>query len=507
MGEHVSRFDLDRRVFLSLTAGSVAAAMAPAVLAQSRTASDLTALSLHEAAERVRNREVSAVELTQACLARIDRYDGQINAFISVTRELALAQARVAEKDIRAGQYRGPLHGIPIALKDNIDTSGIRTTAASAVYANRVPSHDAEIARRLKAAGAVLLGKLNMNEFALGIDGIGSFWGPTRNPWDQECIPGGSSSGPAAAVAADFCFAALGTDTSGSVRIPAALCGIVGFKPTYGLVSIGGVIPLVESLDHVGPLCKTVQDSALVLQAIAGHDPAWVASRHAPIPNYSAALADKSAPPRLGIPRAYFFDQLEPEVADAFAAALRVLRSLSSGVKDHVTIPDNINYLTPPLWAEGFAYQQELFERQPNLYQPAVRKWLREGLQGASRISGVDYVLARKELERMRREAPAIFQECDLLVMPTWKEPAMKIDDRLQELASKDDPPPKLYNTVPFNPLGLPAITVPCGFTHAGLPVGLQIVGPPLSETKVLALAYAYEQATPWHLRKPKLPG
>jgi aspartyl-tRNA(Asn)/glutamyl-tRNA(Gln) amidotransferase subunit A len=497
---------MDRRVFLSLTAGTAAVAMAPLVLAKSKSTSDLTALSLHEAAGLLRNKEVSPVELTKACLARIVKYDGKVNAFISVTSELALTQAQTAEKEILAGQYRGPLHGIPIGLKDNIDTAGIRTTGASAVYANRVPKRDAEVARRLKEAGAVLLGKLNLNEFAVGIDGIGTFWGPTHNPWNLECITGGSSSGAAAAVAADFCFAALGTDTSGSIRIPAALCGIVGFKPTYGLVSIDGVIPLVDSLDHVGPLCKTVRDAALVLQAIAGHDPEGFGSLNAPIPDYAASLSDKGTPPRLGIPRAYFFDNLEADVAEAFAGALNVLRSLSSGIQDHIALPD-FNYMTPGLWAEAAAYHQERLERQPDLYQPLVRKWLLGMLKGPAQISGVDYVLAKKELDRMRREAAAMFQEFDLLVMPTWKEAAMKIDDRRKELASKDEPAPKLYNTLPFNPLGLPAISVPCGFTKAGLPVGLQIVGPPRSDSKVLALAHAYEQATPWHRRKPQLPG
>lgn len=508
MGEHALPSGMNRRVFLSLTGGAAALALAPPpVPAKPRSPSQLTALSLHEAAELVRNKEVSPVELVRACLARIDQYDSKVNAFISVTRDLALAQAQAAEKEILAGQYRGPLHGIPIGLKDNIDTAGIRTTGASAVYAARVPNKDAEVARRLKGAGAVLLGKLNMNEFALGIDGIGSFWGPSHNPWNLDCITGGSSSGAAAAVSADFCFAALGTDTSGSIRIPAALCGIVGFKPTYGLVSIGGVIPLIESLDHVGPMCKTVQDAAWVLQAIAGHDPEWNGSLNTPIPNYAASLTGESTPPRLGVPRAYFFDNLEPEVADVFARAMVVLRSLSSGIKDNIAFPDDYNYMTPGLWAEVPAYHREMLERKPDLYQPLARKWMLEILKGSGQNSGVDYVLAKKELERVRREAPAMFQEFDLMVMPTWKKAAMKIDDRRKELESKDDPGPELYNTVPFNPLGLPAISVPCGFTKAGLPVALQIVGPPLSEAKVLALAHAYEQATQWHLRKPKLPG
>lgn len=472
---------------------------------ETRTVSDLTALTLHEVSGRVRNKEVSPVELTRACLARIDKYDGEINAFISVTREIALVQAQRAEQEILAGQYRGPLHGIPIALKDNIDTAGIRTTAGSAVYANRVPKVDADVARRLKEAGAVVLGKLNMNEFAVGFDGIGTFWGPTHNPWNLECIPGGSSSGPGAAVSADFCFAALGTDTRGSIRIPAALCGIVGLKATYGLVSNGGVIPAIESLDHVGPMCKTVWDTALMLQAIAGYDPAWAGSINVTIPNYAAAVAEQGAPPRLGIARAYFCDKLHSEVAEVFADALTVLGALSSGIQDHITLPDNIDYQTPDLSAELIAYHKEMLERQPDLYQPWVRKWMLEGLKGSAQVSGAEYVLAKKELERVRRESPAIFRECDLLVMPTWKQPAMKIEDRLKELASEDEAEPTLYNTVPFNPLGLPAMTIPCGFTKAGLPIGLQIVGPPLSESKVLALAYAYEQATQWHLRKPML--
>ncbi len=503
MGGDVARSVMDRRAFLSLTAGTAALALAPPVWAKSRTSVDLTALSLHEVSRLIRNKEISPVELTKACLARIDTYDRKINAFITVTRELALAQAAAAEKEILAGQWRGPLHGVPLGIKDNIDTAGVRTTGASAVYAMRVPDKDAEVIRRLKQAGAVFLGKLNMNEFAAGADGVVTFWGPTHNPWNLDRITGGSSSGSGAAVAADFCFGALGTDTGGSVRIPSALCGIVGLKPTYGLVSIGGVIPLNESIDHVGPMCKTVLDAALLLQGIAGYDPDGLGSIKVDLPDYAAALEQKSAP-RLGIPRPYFFDNIQPEVAEIFGAALTVLRSLASGVADNVLLPDVMD-LNKELLAEYFAYHKELIERKFDLYQPSARKWMAEYKKGPP-ITADDYIIMKKRLESIRRQGPALFQgDFDLLVMPTWKEEAMTIADCIKKL-DDTDLPPILYNTGPFNIMGLPAISVPCGFTKAGLPVGLQIVGAPLAEIKVLALAHAYEQATQWHLRKPKLP-
>ncbi len=275
---------------------------------------DLAKLSIREAADLIRKKKVSPVDLTKACLARIDQANPSLNAFITITRESALQQAGVAESEVMRGNWRGPLHGVPIALKDLFDTAGVRTTAASGVFKDRIPTEDAEVVRRLKAAGAVLLGKTNMQEFAFGGTSIVSYFGPVHNPWEPNHIPGGSSGGSAAALAADLCYGALGSDTAGSVRLPASHCGIVGLKPTYGLVSIRGVIPLSWSLDHVGPMARTVTDTALLLQVIAGYDAQETTSVQMNVPDYSKALGAKVSSLRIGIPREFFFADLDPEI-------------------------------------------------------------------------------------------------------------------------------------------------------------------------------------------------
>ena len=285
-------------------------------------------------ADLLRRRDASPVDLTQACLKRIDQYNPSINAFITVTKDQALGAAREMETEQKAGKWRGPLHGIPIALKDNIDTAGIRTTAASGVFKDRVPAVDAEVVVRLKKAGAVLLGKLNLHEFALGGTSAVTFFGPVHNPWALDHVPGGSSGGSAAAIAADLCLGTLGTDTGGSIRIPSSYCGVAGLKPTYGRVSNRGVIPMAWTLDHVGPICKTVEDAALMLNVIAGYDELDATSEDVPVVDYSRAIRTPPSKFRLGVPRTPFFENLDPEVAKAVEAALDVLRKLTAGVRD-----------------------------------------------------------------------------------------------------------------------------------------------------------------------------
>ena len=282
----------------------------------------------------IRKKKVSPVELTKACLARIDQANPSLNAFITITRESALQQAGVAESEVMRGNWRGPLHGVPIALKDLFDTAGVRTTAASGVFKDRIPTEDAEVVRRLKTAGAVLLGKTNMQEFAFGGTSIVSYFGAVHNPWELNHIPGGSSGGSAAALAADLCYGALGSDTAGSVRLPASHCGIVGLKPTYGLVSIRGVIPLSWSLDHVGPMARTVADTALLLQVIAGYDAQETTSVEMNVPDYSKALGTKVSSLRIGAPREFFFADLDPEIEAAMKEALSVLGKLTAGIRD-----------------------------------------------------------------------------------------------------------------------------------------------------------------------------
>jgi len=458
---------------------------------------DTAKLSLSEAAELVRTKKVSPVELTQACLKRIELQNPKLNAFITVTGETALAQAREAEAEIQRGQWKGPLHGIPLALKDLVDTAGVPTTAASALFKDRVPSQDAEIVRRLKAAGAVLLGKLNMHEFAFGGSSVISAFGPVRNPWQMEFSTGGSSGGSAAAVAAGLCFGAIGSDTGGSIRQPAGYCGIVGLKPTYGRVSTRGAIPLSWSLDHLGPMTRTVRDAALMLQALAGYDAEDTTSANLPVPDYTEALGKKTSF-RLGVPRAYFYEDLNPEIQAAMTAALAVLEKLTAGTRD-VEIPTGNEAALPVLFAEAYAYHQENVATHPELYQPATLKRIR----GGAEITASAYIAARREIEQLRRATPKIFETVDLLVTPTSPVPPARISDLLADMDHlRASELLMLRNTRPFNALGLPTISVPCGFTTAGLPIGMQLTGPAGGEAAVLSLAHSYEQATEWHKRR-----
>ena len=312
--------------------------------------------TISELSQRLRRREVSPVEITQDCLERIERLNPELNAFITVTGESALAEAQLAEAEILRGKWRGPLHGVPVALKDLIDTAGVRTTAASALYKDRVPEQDADVVRRLRQAGAVIVGKNNLHEFAYGGSSLVSYFGEVHNPWDLGRIAGGSSGGSAAAVVAGLAYAAIGTDTAGSIREPAALCGCVGLKPTYGRVSSGGVIPLSLSLDHVGPLAATVADAAVVLQAIAGYDAADITTADVPVADYVAALREDAKSLRVGVPRAYFFDDLDAEVASAMEHALRGVATLVAEMKEvHVDVPMDRSLQT----AESYAYHAE----------------------------------------------------------------------------------------------------------------------------------------------------
>jgi aspartyl-tRNA(Asn)/glutamyl-tRNA(Gln) amidotransferase subunit A len=442
-------------------------------------------LSIAAASELLRRKQISPVELTTSCLSRIEQLNPTINAFITVTHESALAQAREAEAEIAAGNWRGPLHGIPIGLKDLIDTAGVKTTCGSALFADRVPIEDAEIVKRLKDAGAVLIGKQNMQEFAWGGTSTSSHFGPVRNPWDPNRIAGGSSGGSAAAVATGMCFAAIGTDTGGSVREPAAFCGIVGLKPTYGRVSTRGVFPLSPSLDHVGPLCRNVTDTALVLQAIAGYDKSDTTTVDWPVDSYTYAFTVKTKP-RLGFVRRPFFDELDPQIEIAMNTALQELRELSSDVLE-IDLPLTPSAVQAP---EVYAIHAKNFAQSPELYG----RWMRERLQQATAIDVVAYIEARQELDRVRRSINDVFARVDLLITPTTPVPPITIDEAL-EMSPSAAGERWLWNTRPFNAFGLPTISVPCGFTHAGLPAGLQIAGPNFGEASLLSFAYAFERA------------
>jgi aspartyl-tRNA(Asn)/glutamyl-tRNA(Gln) amidotransferase subunit A len=494
---------ISRRSFLAITPAAVGGSLVELhpIITGRGSGDDVTGLSLHEAAEQVRRRQISPVELAQACLARIERLNPTLNAFITVTAESALASAHEAEAEIRRGRWRGPLHGIPIALKDVFDTAGVRTTAASALYKDRIPAADAEVVRRLKAAGAVILGKTNMHEFAYGGTSAVSYFGAVHNPWNMHHIAGGSSGGSAAAVAAGLCFGALGSDTAASIRQPAAFCGIVGLKPTYGLVTTRGLIPLSWTFDHVGPLTRNVTDAAIMLRTIAGDDPLDVASRPMKIRDYVASLRSKVAPLRVGVAREFFFDDLDPEIEAATSDALRVLQKLTDDLHE-VTLPaSGAEELRAAVRAaEAYTYHADFIQRSPEAYQPETLQRLRSGMKVTARA----YIEGRRDVDFARRTAARVFDKVDVIVTPTTAvRPALLTDAAKDVTTSMAISLRTIHNTSPFNVYGWPTISVPCGFTRSGLPIGLQISGAPADEDVVLRVAHAYEQLTDWHTRRP----
>ncbi len=452
-------------------------------------------MSILDITEQMRTGRISPVELTKECLAHIGRNNSALNAFITVTAESALAQAYQAETAIQRGEWRGPLHGIPLALKDLIDTAGVLTTAASAVFKERIPAEDAEVTRRLKQAGAILLGKQNLHEFAYGGSSLVSYFGDVHNAWNPEHIAGGSSGGSATAVAAGMCYGAIGTDTAGSIREPAALCGVVGLKPTFGAVSTRGVIPLSQSLDHVGTIARTVEDAAIIFQAIAKETDVvqgWGSASPVRIEDPPAHKL------RIAVPRKFFCEELDPEVASAFEQALSVLSTMSDISEINLEVPIDRTLQK----AESYAYHCEFVRQSPELYQPETLRRIRTG-EG---ISPEDAAQCKRELQEARKQIASVFNDVDLLITPTTPTPAPVISELK---ANPDLLRPRelvlLRNTRPMNVWGLPAISVPCGFTQSGLPIGLQIIGSHWGEAKVLQLAHAYEQATAWHKRLPNL--
>jgi aspartyl-tRNA(Asn)/glutamyl-tRNA(Gln) amidotransferase subunit A len=448
-----------------------------------------------ELSRLLREKKLSPVELTNDCLTRIERLNAQLDAFITVTAKSALLEAHKAEEEIQGGSWRGPLHGIPLGLKDLIDTAGVRTTAASALFKDRIPTKDAEVVHRLKAAGAVLLGKQNLHEFAYGGSSVISYYGPSHNPWELEHITGGSSGGSAAAVAAGMCYGAIGSDTSGSIREPAAFCSLVGLKPTYGRVSLRGVIPLSPSLDHLGPLTRTVADAALILQAIAGFDAKDATSADVAVPDYLSSPGKDIKQFRIGRPKKDFYDELDPDITAAVEEALSVLQDLGGEIRE-IDLPELTDRTVQ--YAECYAYHAEYVARSPELYQPETLRRIKAG----AGITARELEEKRQELAQARRDIAHVFENVDVLITPTTPVPAPAIAEL------KGDPvelrPRELFllrNTRPFNIWGLPAISVPCGFTTSGLPIGLQIVGPHWEEARVLRVAGAYEAATEWHNR------
>ena len=433
--------------------------------------------TIAQTSEMFRNRELSPVDVVRDCLEKIDALDAELHAFITVTGDSAQRAAAQAEAEITNGNWRGPLHGIPVGLKDLIDTAGVRTTAASRVFADRVPNRDAEVVSRLREGGAVLIGKQNLHEFAYGGSSAISAFGIPRNPIDSRHIAGGSSGGSATAVASGMCYAAIGTDTAGSVREPAALCGLVGLKPSHGLISTQGIIPLSPSLDVAGPITRSVQDAAIVLDALTGRS--W---------RDAESLDDEHGKWRVGIPRQFFFDDLHSEVATAVEAAIDELELLGCVLAEVEVRVDTDRTLQS---AEAYAEHRERIARSADLYDPETLRRLRTG----ENISDERYRAALRELENIRRGIAGVFASVDVLVTPTTPIPAPRLSELTANTAQLRPTELRLLrNTRPVNVWGTPAISVPCGTTSEGLPIGLQIMGPMGHDARVLQVALAFER-------------
>lgn len=459
----------------------------------------ITELSLSEAAELISQGQLSPVELTQAHLERIESLEPRLNCFITYTPDAALERARTAQAEILRGDYLGPLHGIPIALKDLFETEGLLTTAGSLFFKDWIPEENCEVVRRLNAAGVVNLGKLNMHEIALGVTNNNPHYGACHNPWQIDLTPGGSSGGSGAALAVGMCMGSLGSDTGGSIRIPAALCGVVGLKPTYGRVSLQGVVPLSWNLDHPGPMARRVYDVALLLQAIAGYDPHDPASVEMAVPDYVAQLPGGVRGWRIAVAEDKFFTRADPEVLEALMAAAETFASLGAQV-DRVEFPNGYkaakaNGLVTT--SDAAAFHQERLENHPDKFGLDVLKRLNTG---AAYTSG-EYIHARRTQSLLRRAYEDFFSKYDLLLTPTTPitAPPLEGQDAIEQAATLT------RFTAPFNLTGLPALSLPCGFSSAGLPIGLQIVTRPWGEGLLLRAGYAYEHATEWHRQYPEL--
>ena len=484
--------------------------------------SDVVHMTAHEARDLLDRGEVSSVELTQAVLDRIREVEDKVKAFVTVTDELALEQARSADERIASGDAQ-PLTGVPMQLKDNMCTRGVATTCSSRMLQNFVPTYSATVTRRLYQQGAVLMGKGNLDEFAMGSSTENSGFFPTHNPWDLERVPGGSSGGPAAAVSAGECVYSLGSDTGGSIRQPAALCGVVGMKPTYGVVSRYGLVAFASSLDQIGPLTKDVTDCAIVLSAVAGHDPADSTSIRFDVPDYSAALKEDLSGLRIGVPKEYFIDGLEKGVEGAVRQAIRVLEDLGAEIQEtslpHTGYALAVYYILAPSEASanlarydgvkyGYAAQDAgsmwdaLEKTRQQGFGPEVKRRIMLGTYALSAgYHDAYYIKAQKVRTLIRQELQEAFTRFDALVMPTSPSVAFRLGDKM------DDPVQMYLNdilTMPANIAGIPGISVPCGVVD-GLPVGLQFMAKPLGEEMLLRVAYAYEQATQWNALRPNL--
>lgn len=484
----------------------------------------LTQLSIHELHEKIKSKEVSSLEATQAQLERIRQIEPKVSSYITLTEELALEQARKADQEIARGKEVKPLTGIPFALKDIFVTQGIKTTCASEILGNYIPPYNGTVVQKLLDAGIVHLGKLNMDEFAMGSSTETSHYAKTKNPWDLERTPGGSSGGSSAAVAADLCFGALGTDTGGSIRQPASLTNIVGLKPTYGRVSRYGVIAFASSLDQVGPMAKDVRDCALILNAIAGHDPKDSTSVKAPVPDYTQSLTGEAKGLRIGIPKEYFVKGMDAEIEASVRAAIKAYEAMGAHCEE-VSLPHSeyavpTYYILAPAEASsnlarydgvryGYRTQDpkdliDMYTRSRSEgFGPEVKRRIMLGTYVlSSGYYDAYYLKAQKVRTLIQNDFLEAFKRFDVLLTPVTPGPAFK-------LGEKSDDPLQMYLsdifTINVNLAGLPGMSLPCGFTKAGLPIGMQLIAPHFGEEKLFRAAHAYEQSSDWHRQKPKL--
>lgn len=466
---------------------------------------DILHLSLKDLGRLVRRKEISPPELLRQTLARIEQVDKQLNSYITVIAESAQAEARLAEKEILRGRYRGPLHGLPVAIKDMFATRGVRTTCGSKVLGEWVPDEDATAVARLRAAGAVIVGKTNMHEFSYGVTSDNPHFGPVHNPWDLQRVPGGSSGGSAAAVATSLCAAALGSDTGGSIRIPSAVCGVVGLKPTYGRVSRFGAIPLAWSIDHVGPIAKSVPDAAILLEAMAGHDPKDPTSSREVVPRYLQALTGDVRGVRLGVPKDYFFDHIDAEILSAVRATIETLQELGARAVE-VSIPhlENCAAMEAHITlAEATSYHEHHLETRADEYGTGVRT----NLEAGRYLLATDYVKSQRARGLLHQVLAEVFRQVDVLVAPTLPAFPPRIGEVYVQSGDLQEHVVDAFLrfNIPFNLTGLPAISIPCGFSSTGLPIGLQIAGKAFDEATVLRVAHAYESHQGSHRRQPTL--
>jgi aspartyl-tRNA(Asn)/glutamyl-tRNA(Gln) amidotransferase subunit A len=485
---------------------------------------ELYELSIKEISELIKKKEVSPVELTKLILNRIERYDGDINSYVTVLADYAIQKAKKAEDDIASGKYLGPLHGVPIGLKDIFVMKDVRTTAGSKILENFKPLYNATVTQKLLDAGAIIVGKNNMDEFAMGSSNETSYFGVVKNPWDLQRVPGGSSGGSAAAVAASLCYGSVGSDTGGSIRQPACLCGIVGMKPTYGNVSRFGMIAFASSLDQAGPLTKSVYDAAIILNLISGHEPRDSTSVNRPAPDYTSNLKNDLHGLKVGIPKEYFIDGIDAEVLKAVQDAIKLITELGAEIIEmslpHTEYATAAYYIIAPSEASSnlarydgvkYGYRAQSSDDLLDMY----KKTKSEGFGGEvkRRIMIGTYALsagyydafynkARKVQTLIRQDFQNAFEKVDVILTPTAAEPAFKLGEKTSD-------PIKMYLsdifTNPTNLAGLPGISLPCGYTNDGLPIGLQFIGKPFDEQNVLNAAYAYESNTDWNKRRPKI--